>query len=52
MNTFLLLGDHVNSTALGTNYFDIGGLNSGHLEIDVTEDIHSLFRGKYKLVWS
>jgi hypothetical protein len=52
MNTFLSLGDHVNSTALDTNYFDIGGLNSGHLEIDATEDIHSSFRGKYKLVWS
>ena len=41
MNSYLSLGDHVNSTALDTNYFDIGGLNSGHLEIDVTEDIHS-----------
>ena len=52
MNTFLSLGDYVKSTILDTNYFDIGGLNSGHLEIDVTEDVHSSLRGKYKLVWS
>jgi hypothetical protein len=52
MNSYLSLRDHVKSTLLDTNYFDIGGLNSGHLEIDVREDVHSSFRGKYKLIWS
>ena len=52
MNTYLSLGDHVKSTILDTNYFDIGGLNSGNLEIDVTKEIHSSLNGKYKLIWS
>ena len=52
MNSYLSLGDHVKSTLLDTNYFDIGGLNSGNLEIDVTKVIHPSLKGKYKLVWS
>lgn len=50
MNTFLSLGDYVKSTILDTNYFDIGGLNCGNLETDVTKEIHSSLKGKYKLV--
>ena len=46
MNTYLSLGDHVKSTILDTNYFDIGGLNSGNLEIDVTKEIHSFIKWK------
>ena len=52
MNTFLSLGDYVKSTILDTNYFDIGGLNSGNLETDVTKEIHPSLKGKFKLVWS
>ena len=52
IKTFLSLGDHVKSTILDTNYFDIGGLNSGNLEIDVTKEIHPSLKGKYKLIWS
>lgn len=33
MNSYLSLGDHVESTSLDTNYFDIGGLNSGPIKM-------------------
>ena len=52
MNSYLSLGNHVESTSLDTNYFDIGGLNSGHLDINVMKSINSSSIGKYKLIWS
>ena len=51
-NKFLSLGDHVESTILDRNFFDIAGLNSGHVEIDVTSAVPSSLVGQYKLIWS
>ena len=52
MDSYLSLENHVKSTIIYTNYFDIGDLFSGNLEIDVTKEIHPSLKGKFKLVWS